>query len=177
MTPKLLQLLVFYIFFRYGHFVSHPFIALLLFLHHYSSFDYDTSTIDLDSAIHGYHEMITRDPTLEMKFQLRAQCTTTSVQTLIASCVGVSQETLDQKSEETNSEEHPKSKQHHPCTPQVLVEKFKSLLTEYRSRYEATLIAYTRIVEEPHLDASGNVPYRSDSQYPYYEDPHSGFHF
>jgi hypothetical protein len=144
----------------------------LLFLHHYSTFDFENSTVDLDSSLDAYAEMLALDPTLEMKYQSRAQCTAASVRTLIASCVGV--EMFESKPDAATQEEFPKLRQHHPCTPQVMVEKVKSLLHEFRSRYEATLYAYTRVVEDPNYDASGNMAYGHEQSPHYFEDPHSG---
>jgi hypothetical protein len=164
--------LVFSLFCRYGHLISHPYIALLLFLQYYSTFDFEHSTVELLSSLDAYAEMMNRDPTLEAKYQSRAQCTAASVQTLIASCVGG--ELFDFKPEATTQEEFPKPRQHQPCTPQVMVEKVKSLLNDYRARYEATLITYTRVVEDPSYDASANMAYGQETSTYSFEDPHSG---
>lgn len=169
--------MVFYLFCRYGHLVSHPFIALLFFLHLYSTFDFENSKIDLGIALDAYSEMITADPTLEMKYQYRAQSTAASVQSLLASCVGV--DTTEEKAEAvpvavSATDDHPKSKQHHPCPPpHVMVDKIRLLLSEYRSRYEATIATYARVVEDD-LPTAGHAPYGNESNYHYSEDPRSG---
>jgi hypothetical protein len=172
LNGKVLQVMVFYLFCRYGHLVSHPFIALLFFLHLYSTFDFENTMIDLNIALDAYSEMITADPTLEMKYQYRAQSTAASVQSLLASCVGV-ETSPDTKPEAVpvtasiSTDDHPKSKQHHPCPPHVMIDKIRFLLSEYRSRYEATMLAYTRVVEDD--PSSGHTAYGN-----YFEDPHSG---
>jgi hypothetical protein len=136
-------------------------------LHLYSTFDFENSKIELDIALDAYSEMITADPTLEMKYQYRAQSTAASVQSLLASCVGV--DATEAKPEAVpaavSTEDHPKSKQHHPCPPHVMVDKIRLLLSEYRARYEATMVAYGR-VEDDH---------GHESNYQYSEDPRSGW--
>lgn len=194
--------MIMYLFCHYGHVISHPFVALTLFLHLFSTMDYETTIIDIENALDIFNDMILNDPSLEIKYQFRNQSTATSVQSLIASCVGNEFSTLQGVEGLTSSnnsvgsgveigdfpEDDPQQqqqqqqrlKQNNQNTPRVLIDKIKYLINDYRSRYEATLIANNRVSEEDsNLELSltsssnDNTP-REISQLQFLEDPYSG---
>jgi hypothetical protein len=112
LSAKVLHIMILHIFCRYGALISHPLVALSVFLFYYSKIDFKSVIINIESALSINMESLSDHDLFPSSSPFNGLA-------------------------DTNSDEY---------------QQIKSLITNYRLRYQSTIWASTRAKEEDTME-------------------------